>query len=322
MKQDLYEQYLNELHEELKVGKVRENTYKSNRADLNTLYAYIKTSGYKTEKEFFTNVTQTDINQFVEELQQKYKPSTYNRKMATFKKFFNYIIDNTSMITVNFFNDIKQISGDIVEENTTEKEIISIDNVKMLLNVINDKGKEKQGTFEFNAKRNKAIIIILTCYGNRIEEVLSSKFSDIKETENQIKYIDIPKTRVKNKLRKRIFIANAIKTSLEAYLKIRNDILPHNDDDYIFTSINGKKLTNNNINEALKILCEKAHINKQITCHCFRHICTLALQEKSIPEYDIDCIVGWKRGNSMQQRYSRHLPIEKINKIISATNLL
>ena len=322
MKKYLYEQYFNELNEDLKVGKVRENTYKSKKADLNTLYNYMAELGYTTEKDFFENVKQSDIDQFAEQLKTQYKPSTYNRKIATFKKFFNYLIDNSYIVNVNYFNNIKQISNDIVEEKTKEKDIISIDKVKMLLNATEEKDQEKQSTFEFNAKRNKVIITILTCYGSRIEEILSTKFSDIKETENKIQYIDIPKTRVKNRLHKRIFIANAIKESLEEYLKIRNEVLPHNQNDYIFSSINGKKLTSNNINEALSNLCKKANINKHITCHCFRHICTLALQEKSIPEYDIDYIIGWKKGDSMQQRYSKHMPIEKINKIISATDLL
>ena len=322
MENILYDKYLMNLNEGVEVGKVRLNSLKSIKADLNTLYKYID-ENYSNEENFLKNITLDEIKEFTESIKCKYKPSSYNRKLSTWKVYFNWLVQNSNLIDVNYFNNIKQISEDIVEENTKEKDIISIDTVKEILKIANQKSyKQDDESFRFYSSRNRAIITILTCYGNRIEEILGSKFSDIKETEDKIPYIEIKKTRVKNRLNKRVYIANAIKDVMEEYLMIRNKMLSHNDDDYIFTSMTGGKLNNNYINEVLKNLCEKANIKKHITCHCFRHICTLALQEKSVPEYDIDCIIGWKRGNSMQQRYSNHLPKEKVNKIISATNLL
>ena len=316
MDKKLYESYI----KNLELNDTRLNTIKSVKSDLNTLYNYIASQDIKSEIEYFKNVTLTDVQNMMRNLREKYKPSTYNRKLVNLKVFFQYIVDNTTLLDINYFNSIKQISSDIVENETKEKDIISIDNIRKILKATNQKDNEKKEKFDFNSKRNKAIITILTCYGNRIEEVLSAKFSDIKSIDN-IKYINIPKIRVKNRLDKKIFIANEIEKNLNEYLKVRNSILSHNDDDYIFSSINGKKLTSNNINAALSNLCKKANIEKHITCHCFRHICTLEMQKNLVPEYLIDEIIGWKK-NSMQSRYSKHLTHEKIYNIISATNLI
>ena len=323
MEKVIYNKYIDNLIEESKMGKVRENTIKSVKADLNTLYNYLDKQGIQSEEEYFRNVTADNIKYMVNELNNKYKPSTLNRKLITFRSYFKYVINNSDLIDINYFDESKLYGQDILEDTTKQKDIISISQVKKLLKVADIRDNEKEQSFEFNSKRNKAIITILACYGNRIEEILSSKFSDIKKTETGIMYIDIPKRRVKNKLHKRIFIANAIKDSLEDYLKVRDTKLLHNDDDYIFVSYkSGKKLNNDYINSALSNLCDKANINKKITCHCFRSICTLALQDNFTPSYLIDEIVGWKKSGDMQARYSNHLPKEKIDKIISATNLI
>jgi len=184
----------------------------------------------------------TDIDSFFSYLKQEgLKPSTRKRKSITIKRFFKYLEERliTNDITVNKMSKIKT--------EIREKKYLTKDNLIKFIEA-------------FDNPRNKLLMIILVNTGLRISEALNLKISDIKDTEVSI-------IRKRNK-EGGIYFNETCIVALRKY--INNNKLNFSNNDYIFTNLHGKKLSECYIWQEVKKVCKKLNI-ADISTHSLRH---------------------------------------------------
>lgn len=159
--------------------------------------------------------------------------------------------------------------------------------------------KNKRGEF-FNKPRDLALYSILLKHGNRVYEMMSLKFEDIKEDR-----ITIKAENRKNKTELTNRIDNQLEEVLKDYLVVRRS--RNIDSDLVFTSVNGGKLSRSNINDGLKkrikeankwaeITGDKRRIDesKIISSHRLRHTCATNLNKNNISIQTIASVLGQK----------------------------
>lgn len=152
----------------------------------------------------------------------------------------------------------------------------------------------------FNKLRDLALYSILLKHGNRVYEMMSLKFEDIKEDR-----ITIKAENRKNKTELTNRIDNQLEGVLKDYLVVRRS--RNIDSDLVFTSVNGGKLSRSNINGTLKkriheankwaeIIGDNRRIDesKPISSHKLRHTCATVLNEHNNSIQTIASILGQK----------------------------
>lgn len=281
-------------------ARYRDNTIKNYMIDINKFLEYLQEKNtYEDTDKLLIEFTKKDAKEYVKELEEQYKPSTINRKISALMKLYDYIVDVEELMNRNPFTKELKIGTLVVDKYKKTKEILSIEECR---EVIKATYKRQSGdrNFEFNSTRDRALISIYLTNGARCEEVLNANMNNIEKIENGYA-INICKEEVKNKLDKRLIIVGLAKKYLDEYLFAREMLGIKSEK--IFITSNGKKLTTGNVNERIKKYLDIAGIEKNITVHCFRDICTTILRLKNISDSVINLILGWK-DRTMLRLYS------------------
>lgn len=179
--------------------------------------------------------------------------TTQARIISGLKSFFNYLtLEKEISENPMDFIDTPRIGRKLPE-------VLSIQEIELILKAIDL--SEPEGT------RNRAIIEMLYSCGLRVTELTEIKLTYINKEEGFIRVIG------KGNKERLVPIGNVALNWLEHYLsQNRNHILPaKKDEDILFLSIRGRKLTRMMIFIIIKNLKTKAGITKNISPHTFRH---------------------------------------------------
>ena len=271
---------------------LRENSVNSYIRDIDNMYMYIeeKYPERNSEKKILSETTYFDIEEMFEE--KKYKASTYNRKILAFNCYYDWLV-TVGIIEKNFMKAFKMIRKEQVQEETQEKNIFSFDDFKKIL---------------VEAKpMDRAVFSLMYISGARISEVLSIKFEDIEECDGY-KKITIDKSRVKNKIEKKIYVPNntMVERYFNCWLAMRKKIKT-TDDEYLFIGRNGKNLLgrSKDFNDKLNTITKRLNMRK-ISNHCFRHSCVIRCEELGTPNDTIRKFIGWQEPSVLGKVYSNH----------------
>ena len=281
----------------------KENTIKTYEVGIRKFYNYIiEKKNYDTEEEILLNTTVDDMEDYVIylEVQKQFKMNTINKDIEVLKEFFEYVVKR-HMIQFNPTDTLTKFSKNEVEAEKKEKETLTLEELKKLIDTINAK-KITSEEKEFLRARDVLVVFLLATSGCRAEELFKMKWSWLEET-NLGYVINIPEEFVKNKIAKRVPIVKSIERYFKYYKAFLVSMGKNNPDDYFFISRNGNRYTAVQSCRNLEKYTKKAGIEKNITNHSFRHGLTQYLVKKEVQESMIYKIMGWKE-QGIQAQYS------------------
>ncbi len=202
---------------------------------------------------------------------EKYKPRSKNRKIASLNNFYSYL-KRKKMIDDNPLEGFKRFKVDTNEET----KILTKQEVDKLLNHIKKKIKNVKTEYQKILQiRNYALVTLLVKTGMRIEECLSLTPKEFRMDTSEIVLVG---DELKGKVSRTLYFNEKTKQIMQDYLDIRYK-LNKNNLDYIFLSNGGKKMTPNSTNELLQEYGEECDIN-EITNHKLRHYFAITLYDK------------------------------------------
>lgn len=215
----------------LKSAGLSDNTIKAYKTDLLQFYQYLKR--YFPKGPILTDLKKKYIRDFFKDLYQNNVTSrTLSRKTTTIKSYFKYCTIN-KLIKINLALNLKtpKIKKDLPKffTNTEMEKLLNLPDL----------------TSKFGV-RNRAILELMYSCGLRISEVSNIIFSDL---DSQLKIIKIIGKGNKKRL---LPIGKESKKYLKNYLKIRNLFVEKKDNNILFLSKSGKKLSPDEIREILQ----------------------------------------------------------------------
>ena len=134
--------------------------------------------------------------------------------------------------------------------------------------------------------REKAIITTLAYSGIRNKELTALKVKNIDFTASSIRI-----KRGKGKRDRIAYLSNQALMIIRKYL----DDYPRNDQEYLFTTLSGKKYTDCALRKLCKVLSKRARIEKRVFPHLFRHSLATNLLNRGCSLMTIKEVLGHKK---------------------------
>lgn len=256
------------------------------------------------EEEMLKTITVDMLEDWTMELQQQFKPSTYNVIVEHLKEYFDYLTNKRHTLQFNPMDAISKASTEEVEVGAKEKYIPTLEEVKALIESTRIKANgERQ--FLFNSVRDRAILSFLATTGCRQSIVRELRMSMIEYIDRGIAF-NIDGCYTKSGKPQRIVIGNKAKKYFIEWLNLR--AIKKIQSDLVFTSVRGGKLSKSNMNSILDKAVAKVGLdvgNKQCSVHCFRNFVTVYLVQNKVNEVLIKDMMHWSQNKSdMLTRYS------------------
>lgn len=238
--EEYYQKYLDYLQFERKFSP---NTVLSYQDNLKRFDIYLNGKNVR-------QVTTKDIDGYLE-FNDRMAEKSRAHYLTVLKMFYQFLIDE-ELINHNPCENIK--SPKITKklpQYLTEEEI----NTLLDINLNND--------FDY---RNKAMLELLYATGIRVSELINLKFNNIDLENNFIRIMG-------KGSKERISPFNDIaKNYLILYLnEHRNNLLKHNDSEYLFINNHGNQITRQGFFKNLKQIAQNQGLKKDISPHTLRH---------------------------------------------------
>lgn len=218
-----------------------------------------------------TDITSEQLENFISNLHQQYKPKTVKRKIASLKAFFHYL-EYREIIEKNPFTKLRiKFREPVVLPKT-----IPLHNIEALLfTIYTQRIAAKTEYQKRNALRDAAIIELLFASGMRISELCTLKEHDIslhdgtilihgKGSKERILQIGTPEV---------LSILREYKQTFLSKIKQCG---------YFFVNQTGKSVSDQSIRRMINKYCHLAAIESHITPHMFRHTFATSLLEADV----------------------------------------
>lgn len=190
--------------------------------------------------------------------------ATIARRIGTVKRYYEFLYDM-----------------DIIESNPTKKlkapRIVNKAEPTLTAEDVN-KMMEAIG-HTANGVRTKAIMATLASTGMRISELINIKVDDFDG--NDVNILG------KGGKRRMVHINDKTMEYINQYMTIRNGAI-----DNLFVSNSGKPMNKDVINKSLKLIAQKAGIDKNIHNHSFRHLWATSMLDHNVPLERIQLCMG------------------------------
>lgn len=234
--------YINDFIMYLRIErKLSENTINSYLEDLKLFYEEINKDLLKlTEKDFINYLTRHN-----------FKPTSKNRKITAFRKFYNYLELN-EIIDFNPTENLENLK-------TTKKlpKYLTEDEINKLLNF---KCKTK---YDF---RNKAMIELMYATGMRVSELCNLLISNV-DLHNSIL-----RTITKGNKERIMPFGEIANLYLEIYINdYRDEFIKEKSSEYLFLNNKGTKITRQGFYINLEQIKKITGIKKDLNPHMIRH---------------------------------------------------
>ena len=222
--------------------KLAKNSCEAYRRDVSEFVAFEASRG-------ITDVTassSTEMVAWLHQLKEKGRSaSTVNRKVASIRAFFRYLIERGYTQT----DPTAGIRSPRIERK--EIEYLSIQEIDRLLESPDD---------SVRGVRDRAILEVLYGCGLRVSEAVTLRISDIFKEEGFLRVIG------KGDKQRLVPIGQPALDAIDKYLADR----PFSDD-ILFLNVHGKPLSRISVFNLIKAQAIAAGVNKEISPHTFRH---------------------------------------------------
>lgn len=248
-----------------------ENTVKNYSIDINGLASFILSNNIKEEPQ---NCSKETLQQFIYQNSKSISSNSQARRISAFKSFFNFLI----------YEKIRSESpADLIEGPKLGRKLpvtLNLMEIKKILLSIE--------LHLPNGHRNRAIIETLYGSGLRVSELVNLTLSDIFFKE------DIIRVTGKGDKQRLVPIGSYSKKYIQIY---KNEVrclkkIKKEDNDVLFLSRNGGKITRAMIFTIVKNVSAKAGIDKKISPHTFRHSFATHLLENGADLRTIQVLMG------------------------------
>lgn len=241
-----FDSYLKYLEDEQKKA---ENTLQAYKTDLNDFARYMGKKG----NDDLTKVTNTDVLGYLFEMKDAGKSqATINRKVASLRNYYNYLIDKKYMSGPN-------PTKDITMPKVEKREIIYLteEEVNRLLESPDD---------TTSGIRDRAMLELMYATGMMVNEVTAAKVSDVNL---DLGFITFDGTYGRARV---VPIGSYAKKAVKEYiLKARPLLLKGGEDhDILFVNYCGNRLTRQGLWKILKQYGKRVGLENKITPHILR----------------------------------------------------
>ncbi len=275
-----------------------EKTLKAYRIDLRQFNEQI--SG-----KHITEITSAELETFIANLHQLYKPKTVKRKIATVKAFFHYL-EYKELIDRNPFNKIQvRFREPVILPKTIPLPIMET----FLSTIYRQYNTAKTSYQKLNALRDAAVAELLFASGMRISELCMLKSNDINLLDGTILIYG------KGDKERRIQIGSEM--VLQILKDYKNSFYAQTQScGRFFTSQTGKPLSDQAVRRMINKYTALASIELHITPHMFRHTFATSLLEADVDIRYIQEMLGHSSIN-ITEIYT-HVTVAKQRDILAA----
>lgn len=253
------------------------STVESYKRDINKFISYLDTANIKD----ISKVNSDTIKKYTQYmLSIGQSEASVSRTIASLRCYFKFLV-NKKLISLSPMTDIAQIhSSKKLPEILTNKEVIT------LLN-------QPSGT-DFKSCRDKAMLELLYATGIKVSELISLQLSDIN--------LNVGILHLRSAKSERIIpiYPEAVKSISRYINNVRVCIVTDEDNDYLFTNMNGQVMTRQGFWKIVKQYALLAKIKKDITPHTLRHSFAAHLLENGAQLTDIKEMLGHSDISSTQ----------------------
>lgn len=265
------------------------NTLESYLRDLSQFLSYINLNGFKK----ISDVKNNDFLNYIDHLQKSGKSySTLTRTVASLRCYFMFLL-NSGVIS-----ETPVYGLTLKKEEKKIPEILTNKEVSLLLSL--------PDCSDLKGCRDKAMLEILYATGIKVSELINITLSDIN--------LQIGILHLNSDKHERIIpmYPEAVKSLLNYCTRVRDIVVLDPKQEFLFTNMNGNKMTRQGFWKIIKSYAKQAKIDKDITPHTLRHSFAAHLLENGAPLKDIQEILGHSDISStqiyaqmMRNRYSR-----------------
>jgi integrase/recombinase XerD len=272
-------------------GYTRSATADSNAIDLKLFTDFMD----RNNRNSISGKDVIDFQQYLAN-QRNNAPASINRKIFTLRALQNYLdlkgVENADKLP---FNKVLKIRA----PRPYQPNFLTEDEIGILFSGVN-----KSSVL---ALRDYAAFAVMFLLGLRVGEVHRLNVNDINWQNKTI--IVTGKCAVERTLS----LTNEMKTILENYLAVRNNIFKSNEQKALFVSKKGNRLAIRTIEDNFKKLVKSAGIEKRfrVTPHTLRHTCATLLNDKDVKILTIQNILGHSNPNTTINYYL-HTPQRKM----------
>ena len=276
-------------------------TCEAYQTDLIQFQTYMKETWVLTD---VSSVTKTILTDYMSVLNQKYKPRSAKRKLASLKAFFSYL-EYEEILTLNPFRKIRVR----YREPEILPRTISAENMEGILEKAYQTGEKKSITVkQKKAKcRDAAVIELLISTGLRVSELCGLKKENVDLQQGVIRILG------KGAKERLIPLANqevvmALKKYEQSYWKeIKMG-------EYFFYNSCGRPLSEQSVRRMIRKYAEQAHVEEHITPHMFRHTFATMLLEEDVDIRYIQQMLG--HSSILTTQIYTHVAMQKQKRIL------
>ncbi|MBN2789059.1 MAG: tyrosine-type recombinase/integrase [Candidatus Delongbacteria bacterium] len=288
---DLIEEFLKYLNNERNYSQ---NTIKGYRTDLLDLYEYI----YKRSEVDLNikEITKEKIRPYLRDMVlKKLSKKTYNRRIASFKSFFNYLFRN---------NIIEKDVGSTINSIRTEQRLPEFVSTVQMKNIM-----ESFDEGDFFSARESLIFEFFYGTGIRLSELYDMTVYTINHTKGTISVFG------KGSKQRILPVSDHIKRKYRIYLSFRKDILSENENetDYLFISQNGKHLSKRQIQRIVRDKLKRLATVNKTSPHILRHTFATHMLDQGADIMTVKELLGHE-SLSTTQVYT-HVSLERLKAV-------
>jgi len=245
-----------------------------------------------------------ELSAYITHLHKNYLPRTVQRKIASFRAFFNHLEFEEIFIE----NPLKKIKTKFQIPQMLPK-TISLTIIENVLSTAYQELKQTRTVYAANAAlRNAAIVELLFATGARVSELcsLNEQYIDLKSGSIRI---------MGKGAKERILqIGNQeVLSVLQRYAE--GNAAQIRKTGYFFVNRLSSRISEQSVRFMIKRLCAKANINQNITPHMFRHSFATLLLEEDVDIRYIQRMLG--HSSILTTQIYTQVTIEKQRKILT-----
>jgi len=250
------------------------NTLEAYRNDLYQFLDFLEEQGHDQR---WASVDLNTLVSFVSELREVrgYQDRTTARKVASLKSFFGFLVEENHLTKDPTEGLVSPRVGRSLPKFLSEEE------VQRLL----DQPTQEDS---IEAQRDKAILELLYATGIRVTEMVSLNMEDVNLDDGYIRCLG------KGSKERIVYMHPASKEALTNYMKrVRRRLRPNKDEDAVFISRRGERMTRQWVWSILKNWAQKAGIDpRRATPHVLRHSFATHMLSRGAPLRHVQELLG------------------------------
>ena len=213
------------------------------------------------------DIDEINIREFFFDLKKlEVTTSTYNRKLASIKKFFKYTSEQG-------IKKIEILMETERKDETKSIEYLTLSEVEKIRNVILENG------YNFNSLRDRFLFELLYSTGLTVSEALSLSEINFDIDKREIYFL-------KNKEKRLVYFSEICKEYYVKFLEIKKEKFLEENSNIIFLNNSNTRLTDRSVRRIIGKYAEKTDISKEISPYTIRHtFCIHMLKNGMLKEY-------------------------------------